>query len=198
MSAAAVRLEPLTTPLLVALQERRSSYAAAFPYPLSPDWPNADFLEALGSFIDSRAARPAEEQWVFLILDAAEQVVGELGAKGPPSAAGEIEVGYGIALSQRGRSFATSALEAFKELAFAREGVRCLTAECLAANPASIRVLEKCGFQRAGAGKSPEGALIKWRLERELNAPAPLDGGLKPADALGGRGAARAASPRRG
>jgi ribosomal-protein-alanine N-acetyltransferase len=167
MSAAAVRLLPFTTPLLVALEERRSTYAAAFPYALSPDWPNADFLDALGSFIDSRASRPAEEQWIFLVLDAARDcVVGEIGAKGPPSPAGEIEVGYGIAQSQRGRSFATSALAAFTREAFSREGVRCLTAECLADNPASIRVLEKCGFARAGTGTSPEGALIKWRLER--------------------------------
>jgi len=167
MSAAAVRLQPFTTPLLVALQEHRSTYAAAFPYALSPDWPNADFLDALGSFIDSRATRPVDEEWIFLILDTAEsRVVGELGAKGPPTAAGEIEVGYGIAQSQRGRSYATGALEAFIALAFSREGVRCLTAECLADNPASIRVLEKCGFSRAGTGVSPEGALIKWRLER--------------------------------
>jgi ribosomal-protein-alanine N-acetyltransferase len=167
MSVAPVRLLPFKTSFLIALQEHRSTYAAAFPYALSPDWPNADFLDALGSFIDSRAARPEEEQWIFLILDvAADRVVGEIGAKGPPTAAGEIEVGYGIAESQRGRSFATGALTAFIEVAFAQEGVRCLTAECLAANPASARVLEKCGFARAGTGTSPEGDLIKWRRER--------------------------------
>ena len=167
MSATAVRLLPFTTPLLIALEERRSTYAAAFPYALSPDWPNADFLDALGSFIDSRTARPAEEQWIFLIFDVAgDRVVGEIGAKGPPSAAGELEVGYGIAESQRGRAFATSALAAFIEVAFGHEGVRCLTAECLTANPASSRVLEKCGFTRAGIGTGPGGDLLKWRLER--------------------------------
>ena len=166
MSAADVRLLPFSTPLLVALQEHRATYAPVFPFALSPDWPNADFLDALGSFIDSRAARPEEEQWIFLIVDgAANRVVGEIGAKGPPTAEGEIELGYGIAASQRGRSFATAAVEAFKAVAFSRDGVRRLTAECLAANPASIRVLEKCGFERAGTGTCPEGALLKWRLE---------------------------------
>ena len=144
-----------------------STYAAAFPLALSPDWPNPDFLDALGSFIDSRVARPEEEQWIFLIVDEARQrVVGEIGAKGPPTDAGEIEVGYGIAQSQRGRSFATAAVRAFQEVAFSREGVRTLTAECLSANAASIRVLEKCGFVRAGTGSCPEGALLKWRLTR--------------------------------
>jgi ribosomal-protein-alanine N-acetyltransferase len=167
MSPAAVRLLPFTTPLLNALEERRSTYAAAFPYALSPDWPNEEFLDALGSFIDSRNARPAEEQWIFLVLDAAtDRVVGEIGAKGPPTAAGELEVGYGIAESQRGRAFATGALSAFIEVAFAHDGVRCLTAESLASNAASCRVLEKCGFLRAGTGTSPQGGLIQWRLER--------------------------------
>ncbi len=167
MTAAVVRLLPFTTPLLIALEERRSTYAGSFPYALSPDWPNTDFLDALGSFIDSRKARPEEEQWIFLVLDAAaDRVVGEIGAKGPPTAAGELEVGYGIAESQRGRAFATAALAAFIEVAFARDGVLGLTAECLTANPASSRVLEKCGFARVGLGSSPEGDLIKWRLER--------------------------------
>jgi ribosomal-protein-alanine N-acetyltransferase len=163
----AVRLLPLPTPLLLALQENRSTYASAFPHRLSPDWPNRDFLDALGSFIDARAARPELEQWIFLILDDAEGlVVGEIGATGPPTESGEVEVGYGIAASQRGRAFATGALQAFKALALAREGVRCLTAECLEGNTASIRVLEKCGFTRAGTGHCPEGPLIKWRLDR--------------------------------
>ena len=56
---------------------------------------------------------------------------------------GEREVGYWIASSLWGRGIASAALAAF----LAEEPRRPLIATVAAHNPASVRVLEKCGFE---------------------------------------------------
>ena len=60
---------------------------------------------------------------------------------------GERLVGYWIGREHWGRGVATAALTAFLEVVRTRP----LHAHVATANPASIRVLEKCGFKRASA-----------------------------------------------
>jgi RimJ/RimL family protein N-acetyltransferase len=77
---------------------------------------------------------------------AGDEVVGHVCAF---DMAGEREVGYWIAREHWGRGIATRALEAFLRL----ERTRPLQAHVAAHNLGSIRVLEKCGFTRAGEGR---------------------------------------------
>ncbi|MEV4290159.1 GNAT family N-acetyltransferase [Nonomuraea bangladeshensis] len=76
-------------------------------------------------------------------------VVGSIGLFWPPSD-GVLEMGYGIVGSRRGRGYATEATRAMVEFALSAPGVHTVSAGAELNNPASVRVLEKCGFERHG------------------------------------------------
>ena len=77
-------------------------------------------------------------------------VVGDCGFHQLPDSEGVVEIGYGIADSARDRGYATEAVEALIGFALLQQGVRRVTAETTAANPASRRVLEKAGLRLLG------------------------------------------------
>ena len=161
-----VRLIPFTTDLLKALAFDRAAFVKALSMPVCDDWPNQDFRDAIPFFLASRSSNPEEERWSFLIVDeASSQVVGAIGAKSPPNEKGEMEIGYGVAPSQRNRGVAYSALMAFLKITSTEGSIRATTAECLETNLPSIRVLEKCSFRRVGTRDSDEGRLILWRRD---------------------------------
>lgn len=64
------------------------------------------------------------------------------------------EVGYTVRRDLAGRGYCTEALRAAVKDAFERQGLRKVDATYYATNPASGRVLEKCGFVRAGVRKA--------------------------------------------
>jgi RimJ/RimL family protein N-acetyltransferase/8-oxo-dGTP pyrophosphatase MutT (NUDIX family) len=90
-------------------------------------------------------------------------LVGAAGYLGPPSADGEVEIGYSVVESFRGRGYATEIARALAERALALPGVRRVAAEAAATNVASRRVLERAGFVLAGAGREP--GHERWRRE---------------------------------
>ena len=71
-------------------------------------------------------------------------VVGGAGFFGPPRD-GEVEIGYGIVPSRQRRGYATEAVQAMVADVL-RAGVHTVTANVDLDNPASIRVLDKCGM----------------------------------------------------
>nr|WP_241562627.1 GNAT family N-acetyltransferase [Streptomyces hoynatensis] len=77
-------------------------------------------------------------------------VVGSIGLFWPPRA-GEVEFGYGVVPSRRGRGYATEAVRALVAFALNAPGVRAVYAEVDPANPASARVLRKAGLPRVHA-----------------------------------------------
>jgi ribosomal-protein-alanine N-acetyltransferase len=60
------------------------------------------------------------------------------------------QVGYVVHEPFRGRGFATRAVEALVQRLEAEPGISRIWATCALDNPASTRVLEKCGFEREG------------------------------------------------
>ncbi len=99
----------------------------------------------------------------WLVVDGGE-VVGLCGHKHAPTAAGAVEIGYGIVASRRGQGLATAAMAAMLDIASKDLRIRHLTAETAADNIASQRVLEKNGFVRVGTRVDPEdGALVLWQ-----------------------------------
>ncbi|MGH3658120.1 MAG: GNAT family N-acetyltransferase [Micromonosporaceae bacterium] len=88
-------------------------------------------------------------------------VVGSLGLFWPPSE-GAVEIGYGVVESRRGRGYASEATLALAEFALAAPEVRTVFGNVEPANPGSVRVLEKAGFQRAGA----EGDTVRYVLTK--------------------------------
>jgi len=64
------------------------------------------------------------------------------------------QVGYVVHEPFRGRGFATRAVERLVQRLEADPGIFRIWATCALDNPASTRVLEKCGFQREGVLKN--------------------------------------------
>ena len=75
-------------------------------------------------------------------------VVGECAVKGGQPYGREVEISYGLAGAQRGRGLGTALVDALSTWLLRRPGIDAVTAEVRRDNGASIRVLEKAGFQR--------------------------------------------------
>ena len=76
------------------------------------------------------------------------------------------ELGYWLGVNYWGKGFATEALHAVIDYAFGAFDFDALQAGARVTNPASRRVLEKCGFQWTGVGL--------YRI-RAINSSAPID-----------------------
>jgi RimJ/RimL family protein N-acetyltransferase len=86
-------------------------------------------------------------------------VVGSLGLFWPPGE-GALEIGYGVVESRRGRGYAGEATRALAEFALAAPDVHTVFANVELSNPASVRVLEKAGFERW----TEDGDLARFRM----------------------------------
>ncbi|MFJ9643736.1 GNAT family N-acetyltransferase [Streptomyces sp. NPDC101206] len=89
-------------------------------------------------------------------------VVGSIGLFWPP-AEGVLELGYGVVASRRGLGYATEAARALTAYALTAPGVHTVVAGVELSNPASVRVLEKAGFERYHAAAAAEG-VVRFRL----------------------------------
>jgi len=112
--------------------------------PTAPGWPHADTAAGL-AYADAGA-------WTWLVLDDDDRIAGECGVKGPPTASGEVEIGYGLAGPSRGRGLGTRAVVALVDELRRRPGVRRIDAHVRAENLPSRRVLERAGFTLVEAG----------------------------------------------
>ncbi|MFC5992165.1 GNAT family N-acetyltransferase [Limoniibacter endophyticus] len=89
-----------------------------------------------------------------------------------PSKSGGLELGYWIGQLYWGFGFASEAAQALTELAFRTTTLDVLEATARTINPASRRVLEKCGFVYRGEGEvystmAGRVAVDKFQLTRE-------------------------------
>jgi [ribosomal protein S5]-alanine N-acetyltransferase len=104
----------------------------------------------------------------FLIVQEPEgTVVGGCAFKGSPRE-GRAEVLYGLSKQCRGRGVASAAVAELVAVAFARGAVEVL-AEIEPHNVASIRVVERCGFERLGQRIADDGVVVEqWLLRSKL------------------------------
>jgi RimJ/RimL family protein N-acetyltransferase len=128
--------------------------------------PPADRAEVSPDWLARVRATPAGDPWAlaFRVVDRATgSTVGSCGFKGPPDPEGVVEIAYGIEPDQRGSGYATEAAAALTAFAFASGRVRLVRAHTKPDNPASERVLAKCGFGRIGEVVDPEDGLVsRW------------------------------------
>jgi RimJ/RimL family protein N-acetyltransferase len=75
-----------------------------------------------------------------------------IGACGIAQQDGAAEIGYWLGIEHWGKGYATEAVHALVDYAFIDLGHTALHAGARVTNPASRRVLEKCGFQWTGVG----------------------------------------------
>lgn len=63
-----------------------------------------------------------------------------------------LQIGYWLGEPFWGKGYATETAHALVDLAFSNPSLTQLSARCRVSNPASRRVIEKCGFQFTGTG----------------------------------------------
>lgn len=147
-------LEPLSAASVAAVlgPRRGADWAEDFPT-------EGDTLIARGSADASDPA--ATYPWCHYHLRerSSGQLVGGIGFHHPPQE-GVVEIGYGVAPSRQRRGYATEAVNALVEVAFAH-GAAAVVATVDADNVASRRVLEKAGFALVEGQPAPH-----YRLER--------------------------------
>jgi len=148
----APRLGDAKTVATLANDRRIAENTARIPHPYK--------LSDAEDFI-ARAGKPDEA--VFLITLRGKTVIGACGIVLQDAAP---ELGYWLGVEHWGQGYATEALHAVIDYAFADLGHEALQAGARVTNPASRRVLEKCGFQWTGVG---------LRRIRAINSSAPID-----------------------
>ena len=106
------------------------------------DWPHADTYDAFRSLADHPEHTGPRTNLV--LLDGVG--VGDCGWFGPPGEDGEVEIGYGLAPSVRGRGHGTLAVRLLLEWVRAH-GAATIRAEVLPGNEPSLRLLAALGFE---------------------------------------------------
>lgn len=168
----------ITLPLLQCEIEGGAGFATRFGAlagaEIPPQWPPQDWEpHVLDYVLQQLTAQPKTLGWTrYISLRDAETdrrtLIGTVGAIPPGTelshfAPGEIEVGYGILPVFQRRGFATEALAGMMDWVRLRVEVSAFVAQTFPHLQASIRVLEKSGFERAGDGF--EAGTILFRLD---------------------------------
>jgi len=151
-------LRPITAATAAALIADRDAAAAALGADLPGDWPHPNHLEFLPQLAAAGDAVRPFGAWA-IIERSTNEVVGDIGFHGPPDDDGRVEIGYAVVPSRRLRGYASEALEALVRWVADQPGVIEVTARCEPSNAASIRTLERGGFERV----AERDGLIEWR-----------------------------------
>lgn len=135
----APRLADAKTVAMLANDRRIAENTARIPHPYTPS--------DAKTFITG--ANKAGGDAVFLITLHNETIIGACGVMQQETTP---ELGYWLGVKYWGKGYATEALHAVIDYAFADLAHKALQAGARVTNPASRRVLEKCGFQWTGVG----------------------------------------------
>lgn len=113
----------------------------------------------LGYRVDALNHDPASAPYlVHILLDEGGELLGRIGCHAAPDEAGEVEIGYFVRESARGRGIAGRAVDQF--LVWLQDnGVTKLRATARPDNDASIKILRRRGFVEVGSQIDPEDGL---------------------------------------
>jgi RimJ/RimL family protein N-acetyltransferase len=120
--------------LAILFNDRRiADNTASIPHPYTL----ADAEQFIRTITDSQSS--------FVITLGGDTIIGNCGVRIAPKS--DPEIGYALGVAYWGKGFATEAARALVDHAFDALGYEQLVAGARISNPASRRVLEKCGFQ---------------------------------------------------
>ena len=125
-----------------------------------PDQETLDTIPKIVANIELSNGPTGFESWV-IITKQEMKIIGDVGFKGIPNQAGEIDLGYGIIASERQKGYAFEAAKALCDWAISQENVNTITAKCLIENEGSRKILENVGFKKA----CQDSSMIFWSLE---------------------------------
>jgi [ribosomal protein S5]-alanine N-acetyltransferase len=158
-----LELRPLPAAAAEALLNDRAEASRMLGADVPPEWPQRDLLDLLPA--QARASVDDERFGVWVMIDReTRSVVGDIGFLGPPDDARSVEVGYSVLPELRSRGYATEAARALVDWALQQPEVHVVVAGCEPGNLASIRTLERIGFERTGEAHGE----IRWRLDDRI------------------------------
>lgn len=148
----------------LAAMEDTSRLSQLLGLEVSIDFPNEPVKEfVLPKTLKELNRDPSYGQWSGMIVHVSDgMVIGSMGFKSPPDELGSVEIGYDIVSRYQGQGYATEMARGLIDWAFHQPNVHRVTAECLAGNVPSIRVLEKVGMERVSQSKD----MIFWEIRR--------------------------------
>ena len=149
----APQLEDAKSVAMLANDRRIAENTARIPHP---------YREADATSFIAGANKPAGDA-LFLITLRDGTIVGSCGLMLQDETP---ELGYWLGVPYWGKGYATESLHALIDYAFTDLGHAALQAGARVTNPASRRVLEKCGFQWTG---------VRLYRIRAINSSAPID-----------------------
>lgn len=126
------------------------------------------FLEVVKAQRLIAQSDPDNDAWhsfFWMVRKADHAVVGSLDFKDAPNAAGEVEIGYGLAKAFEHNGYMTEAVMALCTWGLAQLRVRAIVAQTQPDGLASQRVLKRCGFQLDHQGET-----VWWRLQAARHA----------------------------
>jgi len=133
---------------------------AAWP-PEHNDRATRDWMRAL------LAQNPDEPGYACWYIVADERLVGVIGFKGPPTAQGDVEIGYSIVETEQRKGHGVAAAGLMVAQAFADPRVQRVVAETLPRLAASQKVLMRCGFVHVGGHlDAEEGQIMRFERTR--------------------------------
>jgi [ribosomal protein S5]-alanine N-acetyltransferase len=159
-----VALVPEEIEALMARDFRRFAVLSGFRFP--PDNPN---LGDLAWHLSAIQADDRHLPWRMRVIieRASKTVVGSINLKGPPSAAGDVEIGWGLIEEVRGKGYATEASAAVITWARQQPGVSSISATIPDDNHPSQRLAKRLGLTRT---RETRRNLPVWKCDR--NPPA--------------------------
>lgn len=156
-----------TTDLIKKDIAGRAILADALGVNIPESWPPDLYGPRAMQFALMQLDDPSEQGWSFWYLAMADtpgELVGICGFKGRPDETGSVEIGYSVLSGFQRRGIATEAVTRLVGWAFSHHNVTEVSAETLPHLTQSIRVLEKNGFVRSGAGS--EAGVIRFVIKR--------------------------------
>jgi len=124
-----------------------------------PDQETLDTIPKIVANIELANGPTGFESWI-IIKKEGMKIIGDVGFKGIPNQAGEIDLGYGIIESERKNGYAFEAAKALSNWAFLHPYVKKITAKCLIENNGSAKILEKLNFKNVGK----DATMLHWVL----------------------------------
>lgn len=141
---------------------------ARVPRAWEQDPDHQETMENMAQALEKRPEHVGWWCWYFVLhnrVTGHRVLIGNGGFKGPPSGDGVVEIGYSLLQPYRNRGYTTEAVKALVSWAFQHPPVTRVIAEAQLGNTASIRVLQKTGFNEVGPGSQQ--SHIRFEMGRQ-------------------------------
>ena len=133
-----------------------------FEYYYNEEWPENDLKEAFPVFEELLKEKENDGFNLWLVIEKKNnQIIGSAGYIGKPDNEGNVEIGFGIIPSKRGKGFCSESVEALIKWGLSHNEVHRIIAQCDKSNIASRKILEKTGFEYLGEKDD----LLRWKFE---------------------------------